>query len=91
LTADAGAASCWIMRIDGRFDSESWIQPRANEASEPAKIADAHQQRREAPTAAAARESEPDFVLEVRKSHAFTRAARTAESVANLLAATRDL
>jgi hypothetical protein len=79
------------MRIDGRFDSESWIQPRANETAESAKAHDSQPQRQQASTTAAARDTEAEFVLEVRKSQAYTRASRTAASVADMLAATPDL
>lgn len=79
------------MRIDGRFDSESWIQPRAKDAAESAKVHDSHSGQREPVAAPAQRETETDFAAEVRKSLAFTRASRTAESVADMLAATPDL
>jgi len=79
------------MRIDGRFDSESWVQPRAKDTAESAKVHDSHPQRREVSAAPAARDTDAAFFREVQASHAFTRASRTAESVADLLAATPDV
>lgn len=79
------------MRIDGRFDSESWIQPRAKDAVESAKVNDSHQERREALSASTTCDTGTDFTLEVQRSHAFTRASRMAEAVADMLAATPDL
>lgn len=79
------------MRIDGRFDSESWIQPRAKDTAEAAPVHDSHPENRKAVSAPAARDTETDFAAEVRRSLAFTRASRTAESVADMLAATPDL